>query len=684
MMSTTSSSSFLSTLKKRLPEQWWMALIMGLCMLLVGPVLTYFNLYTNKLNMLNSADFIAQGHEWLNLSAYFGYYFLAIIFGIVCGIVYTDYQHHRRQADLYHSLPIRRHRLFATDVCTGIMTFGVLLTITMLLIAFIALALIPLRQAVWVWLAIHFVQILLVFATSLGITLLAGQLTGHVLGHLEMALLLHFGVTILGITLNALMSFYETFVNNDFIGRLMSFSLIGLISTGGRLLGDQRPDTLTAFSPLFHSGEWIALLSVMILTYILAYRLTLRRPSERAGQTFIYPVAAWPVKAYAVIIGAGLAGLAASKITNTDMLSFVITAAIAAALVHIVFSIAYYRNVRQIGKGWISTGVFFLIAVSAFTLVHFDATGFNDKQPATENIEKIHLDSRNINATIQDEKDIARVQAFIQEVKAKRIDVKGDTGPLPDYDEFTVSWGLKNGKTMARHYAVPHKDFLAAYQKIYHHIGIRRALYPEVFDPAVSQKVVRIETVLPSEGLDGSENADNPFILYAKDDKKNDNIEYRDNLFQALQRDIEHRNIKDQATNPVAILLLQQENYRNYGVEPKRILVFPTDIHTISLLTSIEQEKKSDLIKTTEEVRADIQEVTLYKVNENTGNTERILYQTKDPKQIAQILDKDSLTGERLMYPGVQGTPNILIVASGDGIHFERGLMAGRLSQYTS
>lgn len=686
MTSTTSSSSFLFALRKRLAGEWWMALLMLLTMLLAGPVLNYFALHNMAL-VSTPKELAADAHDWLNWSAFIGYYLIAIAFGIICGLVYTAYQHQRRQADLYHSLPIRRGRLCALDLATGTLSFGVSLVVTMLLLLGTVVLTVPMQHDFLVWTGIHLLQVMIFFLASFALTLLAGQLTGHLVSQIEMTVILQFLVTLIGLTGQSLASRFETFVQDQTLNDLTSFSLPGLLVRHGIKIFSVKAGYHTA-SPRFDNSAWLWLLVVTALALLLSALLTNRRPSERAGQTFIYDALAAPVKIYVLVIVTVLAGLAAATITQAGLLAFLLPAILTVALGHIVYSIAFHRNVRQIGKGWGLTALCLILSVGLFALVEYDVFGYNDRQPATADIKSIALNLRyGPSGAITAQDDINKTQALLEAARSHRLNSKTHAAD-PDASAeqstlMTAVWTLHNGHTVMRSYEVPLAVYNKYYGPLYDSQSYRHVLYGPLFDLADINELGAITIRLPND--DHLKQDDEDILTQEKKTislyrKGTDDKALAKALVEALRSDLDQRSYEDQMTDCLTVLQFDVSPSRQGYADPTfEIPIYPADTHTVALLEDLAASQHRTLLRHPTDHLDQIEALKIVQLDEN-GEEQKVLATITDKDRIASILTNDTVSITRLVYPGIDIEPRIAVRAEGP-TPIQRYLLKGHTIQ---
>ena len=130
----TSRNSFFNLLKEDLHRRLWTLILSSLVFFgTFGVAFTmviqnYVGRYSRASYGYSNAQFIERISN--NLCAdFYGLYpwfmFVAIVGAIICGMSGFAYLHSRKQMDFYHSLPIKREKIFAVRLVNGILIYAV-------------------------------------------------------------------------------------------------------------------------------------------------------------------------------------------------------------------------------------------------------------------------------------------------------------------------------------------------------------------------------------------------------------------------------------------------------------------------------------------------------------------------------------------------------------------------------
>lgn len=387
---------------------------------------------------------------------------IAFVFAILAAMSLFHYLYQPRSANTIHSLPLRREGHFLTHYAAGLTYFVVpnVLIALMTLIAEVILGYVNLPN-ILLWLGLN--CLIMVFFFSLAV--FCAQFTGHIL---------------------ALPAFYA-------IWNFVAYGLSTLVSNMASLLlyGYNGGSLLSDFgvygSPLFAmarrvrvhidftvpgdipavslEGGWLIVIYAVVgvaLTFgaLAVYR---RRNIETAGDVVAIPWAK-PIFRYGVALFGGilLGFLMCELFYNFSEVFFYCATLFWGLVSYYVAEMLLQKSFRVFKRSWkgaVGYAAAILIVVAALAL---DITGFEQYQPALENIEEVcisHLytypsDSMRYNRStlaLESEEDIA---TFLQIHKTiLQTKNQADQSLRTRYLSFT--YFLKDGTLVSREYEIP-------------------------------------------------------------------------------------------------------------------------------------------------------------------------------------------------------------------------------------
>ncbi len=602
MKSTASRFNIGRRLKSDLRSYWWFALIVLLSMVFLGPTLVFFGLSQS----VKTGTLIFTALEFASGTAYYGLYALAMLFGAILALRLSTPQHKKQQIDHFHSLPMRRSQMMTLNFLTAIILFAAVLAVICLLTFIIfTIFMTPLPVMIG-WTLAHYLQILLFFTASFAITMLAGQLTGHLLAQIEMALLLHFGIPLFALVLNGLFTLeWATYVRNFIIQKLYLWSLPSAfinVETSSQFPPAENQQTVTAELINYFDAPWLpktvltCLILVTILAVLLTYILYNRRPLERGGQTFVYPLTAYPVKAYLLFVATLAGGLFTVMAIEGGFLVFLVSFLLVGALVHIFCAIAFNRDVRSIGKNILSTVVILVLTFGFYLAVHTDVTGFDDYTPKAENVTRIDMDmnSAELFNTIQikERADINHAVALAKVAKENNLT---DSDVNPNHTvSMTFAWYNKNDRPVERQYTIDKTLMDKIYQPLYDSQTYREAYWHDFLQLDAKKEALDLQFTPYSYGVpDGNPSGADATTLYDSHNQKHSNAEREavaSELIEALKHDLVARNFSDLNDQAVAFIDLDFVNNRDNDQQMTNhltIQILEGDVHTCAVIEKL-------------------------------------------------------------------------------------------------
>ncbi|MDY3617440.1 hypothetical protein [Agathobaculum sp.] len=376
-----------------------------------------------------------------------------VVLAVVCGVALFSYLHSRQKVDFYHSLPVSRARLFATNFLTGIVcvlpAWAIMEAIT------VACAYAMGFGAAVDWASIggavigNVVFFLLLYALSA----LAAILCGNTIISLLLLLWIYFAPAAVRLLQGGLFEkFFSTYVGASMymestlrLSPVMQYFFMdglrfadGLHGSAGLLLG---------------AYALCAVLAIALGCYL--FRI---RKSERAGTALAFEPIKVPVKVFMCVVG----GVAAALLFNTvgNGFWFWPGLVIGVVLFHWLIEIIYAFDFHAIfGKPMHLIAV--LVAMLAgLQLMQFDVFGYDSWLPGEEDIAAVDLNWAvdMENPAMETAENIVAVRR-LAEIGIGSIDEEGYAyGEGPMLESYTIVYRLKSGRTAARSYLLPMVD----------------------------------------------------------------------------------------------------------------------------------------------------------------------------------------------------------------------------------
>lgn len=682
MIPKSSHFSFSRSLGFYLKAHWWLGLLTGLFMLLAGPVLTYFSFYSIRATR-PLVDRAAAYQQLTEGGLYLPGMLVAVMLGLVFALVFSAYQHDRVQVDHRHALPVKRTSWMLLYSTAGILIFAGVLLVMGMASYIICRAFYP-----DVSLLLHFrfmLETLVFYLAAYAVTLLAGQLTGNMVGHVGLAALFHLGLPTVALILSLWMQTeLDTFVSVAWLDKLAMWSLPSLLLPG--------LDYDTGGVALLPMGTQLWLLAVIILALALSLVLYRRRPSERSGYTFIYPVTEYPVKGLVVVAGTLLAGLFFYSMTEDAVPAFIVGLLLGAAILQVILSLLFHRNIHQLHRGLIATGVCVLISLGIFQILHQDVFGFDAYLPEDSDVYQVTVTDTDGNRTlIENPKQEVRLSGSLlpqgltlaknlQAGYAKDADrVTAGNLSKEDLEGGQVTWKLDNGQTIVRRYTMSRPSLNEAYAPVYVDDAYRARLYKDLFSEDLPKKLESL-TLQYKQVLDhGKVNVQDTYSTNPVGGQPVSGAE----ILTALKEDLAARRQFIRQEPPVAELIFSPKlkdgaNYEDQPPFNMEIPIYADDQALMALLNRLTLTGHLDGPENLADPGLQPSSLTLRKV----GDGEEVM-QVTDPAAIRDLLSfsvPSYIIGPGLDYNKAytldgEGLIDVLYILRG---HEPQGLEAGK------
>ena len=434
---------------------------------------------------------------------------------VAVGLLLYRYMQDRKNSDMIHSLPIKRETLFLSHGITGVLFLSVPLLLTVAITALIhqifSLDFIFTLQDLWIWAGTIMLMSLVLYAS----TIFVGMVTGMTIAQG----ILTYIVLFLPVGLYQLVIF-----NMEYYLYGFSWERYGGLST----------ELIQQLSPLVRigmlTGEPVSAMEVIgyslfvVLIMALGAVLYKRRRLENNLQVIVFK----PLKhlfkygvTFSVMLLAGTYFYSAS---NGSMgwvwfgyLFFALLGyGLAEAIIQKTVRILSWKMVR----GFMIYGGVILLTIGILAL---DVTGFEQRQPAAEEIEGVYIgyndyDYRRMkeygseDLVFHEEENIRRAMELHQTLVDVKDEIQHPQERMDDARPFYLVYQLKNGERLTRYYpGVPREIYIEAYGKLVESEEYKYSRYPILSVPQGDLQRVSIQgytkdaqvTILEPEGISG-------------------------------------------------------------------------------------------------------------------------------------------------------------------------------------
>ena len=460
--------------KKNLTRFWPFAVIYGVYLMMVHPMVTYLEISNNMQNGSDIKAWQVVGDHFMGMTEPISVFLAAIVIAIAV----FSYLYQSRSANMIHAFPVTRTELFVTNYLSGL----ALMAIPQLLAA-LATNLVIIGKAnsmiwaVWAWFGINVGETLFFYSFACFIVMFTGQLLAAGLFYMIWNFLYVASVALINV-----------------VGDLMIYGLNGqLISTirhplfpVAYLLGKVGfyVDGSTGIYYVQGISSLLIYAGAGLIFAALAWYIYQKRRIECAGDflsmRWTAPVFRWGT---AIVVGAAgalcltyLSGEYTSQ--NRMVTKFVISLVICAAVLFFVAEMFIEKSFRvfkkRIAIECVTCVAVLLVGVG---LLQFDVFGIESYVPQTEDIHQVALWG-NGNVSFDDVPDIEQVRALhklivdhskdqkaqMQNGVMEQAEVVGDADGSASaenayyYDYISITYTLKNGRNVSRSYRIVTND----------------------------------------------------------------------------------------------------------------------------------------------------------------------------------------------------------------------------------
>lgn len=315
-----------------------------------------------------------------------------LIAGVFCALIVFSYLHSARQLDFYHSLAIRRNRLFAVKYLSGALTFVTAYLISQLLTMLVGAfyRAMPLRAVPEI--ALASVQGILQFLCSYSWTLLAVMLTGKILTSVFAAGVLGFYLPmLLLLDVSMVQSFRPTALSTYYFFDETGFQILGNSSPWAFCITQSEWSSAKGVTGLLpNAGGLCQLLAIAVILTLICAALCHFRRTEAAGHALAFSCTESIVKLLLAIPTTLFAATLAYELFHAlpAELAFLLLFGVLSCA---VMEFIYRWDIRQALSHKRHILITVAVAGALFLYFRFDLPGYNTRLPAREEIASMAL-----------------------------------------------------------------------------------------------------------------------------------------------------------------------------------------------------------------------------------------------------------------------------------------------------
>lgn len=378
----TSKSLYFKLVKEDLKRRLWAASLICLGSFFLFPVAAAFmagaiqDYATYEKGLEAYTD---QMTQWLS----FGNGFMAFCMlaaSLICGLSSFSYLNARSKVDFYHSIPVRREKLYVVNFLNGILMLAVPYVVCSLAAAVIAVSNgvdgAKLWPVVWDSIGLN----LIYFVLNYAVVVLASMMTGHlVIALLGSGVFAFLMPIITGILSGYYNCFFVTYVNHEemLLNRLIHVSPVAEYILQISNYYDDKP-------------VWGAALAALLIALVLAAAgclLYRRRPSEAAGKAMAFGISRVIIRIPVVITSALGLGIFFWEMRHS--LGWAVFGLVCGAVIsHCVIEIIYHFDFKKLFAHKLQLLGCILASMAVLFAFRFDLVGYDRYLPGAGEVKE--------------------------------------------------------------------------------------------------------------------------------------------------------------------------------------------------------------------------------------------------------------------------------------------------------
>lgn len=469
----TSKNLFFKRMKQDLEQRIWLPVIF----FIVGFLTLEISLISTIERWQTKVDFTDRMTRYL-MNTFFGmdnaFTIVPVCVAVVSGISGFAYMHSAKKLDVYHSIPVKRERLFVQQYVYGIIYYIVPLVLHILICYGICASNgVGGMQVAGQAFGFFCVQ-LLIYLACYAVVVLAVVLTGNlVISALGSVVLLFYSLILAAMKYELMYKFFVTYYSTGDSYDFPAFSPVHLIMNVANNMNQSESVYLNYMEFWGDYGKLILMAVVYTVIALILYR---KRPTEAAGTSMAFPVTEPVVKTMVVFPVSIFSGYLFQNITaNDNEFAWYVFGCIFGFLICCpLMEVIYRKDVKAVLRHPLQLVFNGACVILCIVIFRYDVFGYDTYVPAEDKVESYAVyfsEMPNVNAmysnTIDNVFDNMTItdnpstRALIEHgAKITRPLEMGEKVDSVASDErygianITVKFNLKNGETSYRRYQI--------------------------------------------------------------------------------------------------------------------------------------------------------------------------------------------------------------------------------------
>lgn len=484
-----------SVLKENFKKQVWAPALLALGFFLVLPVAGMVYLEFLRSRSWAQADMIKGYTEFLTGVKTPFLAMMTIGGAALTGVSGFSWLHSRVKTDFYHSLPIRREKIFLQQIVLGFLYFAVPYLVNLALAYIVGVTGGVLRGQMVRLSLVNFLYQCLFYMLIYLTVVLAMLLTGKMLVGILGALVLTFYVPLMDLLIQGFAAtFFDTYTSRQLI-------FDGFMEGISPVIAYFRCFPGSSFEiPAIVWGLGLLALAALLALCFFLYK---KRPSEAAGRAMAFFRIGKAIQYLIEVLVSMAFGLLFYSITGSSSVAWMAFGVLlGGVLCHGIMEVIYEGDIRRVMAHPWMLGASVVTTALVAGICWGDLLGFDDFFPKQENLKSlgIHVwqyddpSKREYSAEqleamerqARDPRVYEAVQAFVENKLERMETSEGIMWRRPDGTEMEevrfvqVEYGLKNGRTKYRGYYVDKNACVEQLMSLYDSVDYKKAIYPLV------------------------------------------------------------------------------------------------------------------------------------------------------------------------------------------------------------
>ncbi len=324
------------------------------------------------------SEFFCSGSNFITM--------LAIPAAIIAAAAVFYYINSKKQIDFYHSLPLKREKLFATNYLSGVMLYLIPYTVCVILSVIVISAMGYISYINPLDILSGYLLNLLFFLVIYAITILAMMLCGNiVVSLLGTAVFLLYGPALCTAYTELMGYFYKNFYK--------LFRINSMVRNTSPIFDFMEASK----SHPFTASRVISYVILTTMLTILSIYLYKKRPSEASGHAMAFKISMPIIKYPIVFLCALIFGISFKSVGGGSTEWMVFGFICGGTLSHFIIEVIYNFDFKAIFKNLKGLGIFAAVFTVLIMVPAFDLTGYDKRLPELSNIKSVKLNIKQFN-----------------------------------------------------------------------------------------------------------------------------------------------------------------------------------------------------------------------------------------------------------------------------------------------